>query len=520
MLDRITKFFCSLRLTIVLLGFAILLVFFGTLAQVDEGLYAAQARWFRSFFVLNAHLGKLYIPIFPGGYLIGGLLLINLISAHIERFTFKWRKSGILLVHFGLILLLLGQLLTDLFARESSMRLNVGETRNYSEDFHANELAVTDTSNPDEDTVVAIPESLVARKGEISNPNLPVMVRVKNYWLNADLIQRPPEEAKPTGATHGSLANYVLLPLSTAADGSRAAALIELVGDSGSLGTWLIASRTDEPERIKVGDRQWTVSLMFAPMMGGNFLMISEPGRRQEDQPSPIGESELKSGKEISSDKLPFKIRVKNFWPQCKLFRGPSERAVAPQITQGNFKDLIVEPQPPVTSTEMRNMPAAVVELVSPKGSLGTWLVTTMANGPQNFQVDGKSYEIGMRFMRHYKPFSITLLNAIHKKYPGTEKPKDFRSRVRVQRNDTGDSRETDIYMNAPLRFAGYTFFQYQMDPNQAATMDGGPQWSAFQVVSNPGWLTPYISCILVGLGLVVQFMTHLIGFVMKWRPA
>src|ERR1044072_8428147 len=107
MLDRLTKFFCSLRLTIVLLAFAVLLVFFGTLAQVDEGLYAAQARWFRSFFVVNAHIGWLPIPIFPGGYLIGGLLLINLISAHIERFKFTWKKSGILLVHFGLILLLL-----------------------------------------------------------------------------------------------------------------------------------------------------------------------------------------------------------------------------------------------------------------------------------------------------------------------------------------------------------------------------------------------------------------------------
>ena len=51
MLDRIIKFFTSLRLTVVCLAFAVLLVFFGTLAQVNEGLYDAQNRWFRSIFV-------------------------------------------------------------------------------------------------------------------------------------------------------------------------------------------------------------------------------------------------------------------------------------------------------------------------------------------------------------------------------------------------------------------------------------------------------------------------------------
>jgi len=45
------KIFTSLRLTVVCLAVGILLVFFGTVAQVNEGLYDAQHRWFRSFFV-------------------------------------------------------------------------------------------------------------------------------------------------------------------------------------------------------------------------------------------------------------------------------------------------------------------------------------------------------------------------------------------------------------------------------------------------------------------------------------
>jgi len=40
------------------------------------------------------------------------------------------------------------------------------------------------------------------------------------------------------------------------------------------------------------------------------------------------------------------------------------------------------------------------------------------------------------------------------------------------------------------------------------------------QVVHNPSWLTPYLACALVGGGLVVQFMIHLVGFATKSKLA
>ena len=46
MLDRAFKLLTSLKLTVVCLGIAVVLVFVGTLAQVDEGLYQAQVRYF------------------------------------------------------------------------------------------------------------------------------------------------------------------------------------------------------------------------------------------------------------------------------------------------------------------------------------------------------------------------------------------------------------------------------------------------------------------------------------------
>src|SRR5580658_2777454 len=142
LIGRLIKFFTSLRLTVVLLAFAIVLVFIGTLAQVDEGLYNAQARYFRQWIVLGLDLFGHKIPIIlPGGYLIGTLLLVNLLAAHIYRFQFAVKKVGIQLAHAGVILLLVGQLATDMLAHESQIRFIEGQTKSYAESSLNYELA-------------------------------------------------------------------------------------------------------------------------------------------------------------------------------------------------------------------------------------------------------------------------------------------------------------------------------------------------------------------------------------------
>jgi hypothetical protein len=48
------------------------------------------------------------------------------------------------------------------------------------------------------------------------------------------------------------------------------------------------------------------------------------------------------------------------------------------------------------------------------------------------------------------------------------------------------------------LRYRGDTFYQASYKPDESGTV--------LQVVKNPSWLIPYISCILVTLGLLLQF--------------
>src|ERR1700689_600720 len=108
---RLRMIFVSLRLTVVLLALSIVLVFWATLDQVHLGVWGVQQKFFHSFLVF-VRLGDFQMPVYPGGYMIGGLLLANLLSAHIYRFKLGWRKTGIWIAHAGLILLLLGELVS------------------------------------------------------------------------------------------------------------------------------------------------------------------------------------------------------------------------------------------------------------------------------------------------------------------------------------------------------------------------------------------------------------------------
>ena len=64
-------------------------------------------------------------------------------------------------------------------------------------------------------------------------------------------------------------------------------------------------------------------------------------------------------------------------------------------------------------------------------------------------------------------PFSLQLLKFHHDIYPGTDIPKNFSSRVRLQSLDTGENREVLIYMNNPLRYAGRDVLSGELRPRR-----------------------------------------------------
>jgi hypothetical protein len=384
MLHRLLNVLTSLRLTVVLLALALGLVFIGTLAQVSLGLYVVQEQFFSSYFIWWGPQGSNFkIPVYPGGYLLGGLLLINLIAAHIKRFELSKKKFGIFVIHAGLIILLVGQLLSQVFQVESYMRIEEGAQKNYSESGRFSELAIIDVTDPQTDTVVAIPQQLVAKRKEITHPGLPFKINVRSFYDNAD----PKIE--------GTRLAFEEKPFEVAMNKRNIpAANVEIVTEEGSKGTFPVSN--------------WQTETVLVDHLAKSFKGAFSAGMAQ----------------------------------------------------------------------------------------------------PGRFEYKGRTYEMVMRPVRYYKPFTVQLLDFTHDRYAGTDIPKNFSSRVRLLNENTGENREVLIYMNNPLRYGGETYYQGSFEP--------GDTVSILQVVRNPGWITPYVACTLVSIGLLVQFLYHLIAFAKK----
>jgi hypothetical protein len=260
------RLFTSLQFTVMLIALSIALVLAATLDQVNLGLLAIQEKYLRTFIVFGRLPGTdLAVPLFPGGFLVGGLLLLNLLAAHLYRFRFSWRNAGLQITHAGLILLLVGELLTSLWQRESLLQLREGETRRYTEDFNRHELVLIDTSGEKSDRVVSIPETLVAERGAIQDPALPFQIRVTDYLSNAELQTRSQSPHNPVGpATAGvgpRVAVQRLNPALKSDERNVPAAFIEITAASRPLGTWLVSPGLAEPQSFTHEGRTWQIAL-------------------------------------------------------------------------------------------------------------------------------------------------------------------------------------------------------------------------------------------------------------------
>src|SRR6266496_2779006 len=259
MWQRLVDLFTSLKLTIICLAAAMVLIFAGTLAQVHLGIHEAQQRYFQSLFVWwPAESRGFKIPVFPGGHLIGAVLLVNLIAAHLKRFRLVWRKLGIHLTHAGLIIMLAGGLFTDLFAVESHMRLAGGHRQNYSEDMRQMELAVIDTSDNDLDQVTAVPDTVLRRNRTIDHWSLPFRIVVRNFYQNSHLkmLNETGDGVRPiANQGPGAMIAVEPAPRATGVDERDvpSAAIEILPKDGGSLGTWLVSDALGAPQTFSCG---------------------------------------------------------------------------------------------------------------------------------------------------------------------------------------------------------------------------------------------------------------------------
>lgn len=318
------------------------------------------------------------------GGLAAGVVLAGCI------FLFK-RHGGLVLIHIGLALLMLGEWFVSFFAKEERLVIREGESTNAAIDIRETELAVIRTgSGSDADDVLAIPRANLLHSlnhdEPIRHPQLPFDVRVIDYYKNSDLRRAGPNEDHPATAGQG------------------------------------LAWRAEEMRSGSGADSSGQVDMASA------YVSLTE-----KDSGQPIG----------------------------------------------------------------------------------TYLVSQFLAPPQfteRVAVGGKSYELALRFKHAYKPYTMHLIDVRKDDYIGTSTPRNYSSDVRLVDPSRNVDRHVRIWMNNPLRYAGETFYQsgYSVDPRT------GVETTTLQLVTNTGWMIPYVACMFVWFGMQAHFSAMLLRFLTR----
>lgn len=256
------RYLSSLHLAITCLVGVMVLVLLGTLEQISSGVYIAQEKYFKSFFIYWQPMGSsLQIPYFPGGYFFAGLFLINLLATYAFRFKFNRHKIGIFLIHFGIAMLIFGECLNGIFSIESQIVMKTGETVNYSECLREMELVVMSGNGQ----VVSIPESVLCAGKVIEHPALPFTLHIKIKYPNARLLVFETEEENPPFSVNRGIGTKVNVepqpPVKRDDQMNFVATIVELKDGEYSLGTWLVSNAISEAQSFTYREENYEVSV-------------------------------------------------------------------------------------------------------------------------------------------------------------------------------------------------------------------------------------------------------------------
>jgi len=502
----------SLRLTVTLFALSIVLVLAGTLAQIDHDIWYVIENYFRTplaWIELQVFFPRAWdvpgvVP-FPGGWTLGALLGLNLVAAHATRFqvtgTGTSLKAGVGLIALGIGLTyaVVQSGLDNTVESELSPQFANGL-------WHALRAALGGGT-----LALAYVLALSFQKQRKADSSW-------LWWLGAAscsllagltiwLFTHPEAQLDVSGLRilwqliKASAAGLVLLAGCYWVFGRRAGIVLLHGGIALMMFSELLTGIAAEEANMRIFEGR---AVNFAEDNRSVEIAIVDKSDAEEDTvtlvPGGLITSAVKSEEPIEHEELPFSIRVVDYFPNAKTRRAqPGEASPA---THGAGLLHLAVPQPTsvgVGDEQTVDVPAVYVELLSPeKKSLGTYLLTPMLR-EESIEIKEKTYELALRFKRLDKPYSVELIKFSHDVYVGTNTPKNFSSQVRLTDANQNVEREFKIWMNNPLRYGGDTLYQSSFDPNDSRV-------SILQVVTNAGWMIPYVSCMLVATGMLAHF--------------
>lgn len=156
-----------------ILPWLMILLICGTVAQKDFGIYEAHKIFFSSWVIWWGPM-----PL-PGAYPTLGLMTLCLLAKFLLYSPWRPHQAGIILAHLGVLILLIGGMVTAVTQTEGFLPLKEGQSGKSVSDYHGRVLLI----EKDETPLASIPFEKL-RKDEKIEADLPFSVTVNDLCRN------------------------------------------------------------------------------------------------------------------------------------------------------------------------------------------------------------------------------------------------------------------------------------------------------------------------------------------------
>jgi len=210
-----------------------------------------------------------------------------------------------------------------------------------------------------------------------------------------------------------------------------------------------------------------------------------------------FSEYQLKNGSFLLNKKIPFSFQILKFSRNISIFKRLNKNCYE---NLGLSKVFFFKAKQLEKETAKNNAGLVLSFFIDNK--VRRFVIFQRVNTLQAITIRKYKYKFILEKVKKRIPFDVKLIKFKKKLHSLTNKSKSYKSFIFIL--DNQKKQNYLIQMNEPLRYRGYSFYQYSFIEDENSVV------SILAVVRNNGYLIPYISSIVISFGLLWHLMVVL----------